>query len=710
MSRSPRAQSALECLAQRASPAWRSARQGPEGRRLLREAGATPTPPFGVAPPKASAVATLLSRPDKLPPARIVVATVLAACLLTVPAYAGPMEDRAKAAADAARAKSADSQALQRNYLTPGLAGQPIATVDGSSSFTPNIACQKSATFMEVLVQPVATGDLGKVQIGRDMDLDGVIDATINLPIPVSGICSNGVISCQPGSWAQCHYYRWDVDAARALTLTEVEMPALAGCYCLNNSCGTNLAWSNMSSVLTDLGGGMIGALTSNDARIGISQAVINGPTIRYVGAQSTACAADPSLPQTGYRANPAIMVGDAASAAGSSKLFEILSSSPIGTGTVQETRVCAIERQITVDGVTIDDVISRLAGGYSTIVSPGSVDFLLGSPRDDSLDGGGCRLFDFRMTLHVDKPDRITSAMLSTVFFDDWIQLRIDGNLVYSDPGSWISPGLPPSGCERGRTWYAFPGTDLKPYFTAGDHEIWLRVAVGGQGEASAQIHVDVDESCKTIEQIIDTCGALAANPKCKIAGETVDGVETFRNGVKTGLNPLPQTRIFGTMTCPLEVTRDFFKKDRSYKCEIDTGTLPAPDTSRGAYIIDHSTETLLADRIKRADGSYAETSRGFELPDRGSVAACEPICKTRAPRDNVGAAPAGVVGSQQNAPTGYDTFYHACTGESVCPLGPGEELVSGCGCLDDFPEAVVMMQTVRLAGADLVCTDTAR
>ena len=44
------------------------------------------------------------------------------------------------------------------------------------------------------------------------------------------------------------------------------------------------------------------------------------------------------------------------------------------------------------------------------------------------------------------------------------------------------------------------------------------------------------------------------------------------------------------------------------------------------------------------------------------------------------------------------------------VHTLGPGEELVSPCGCLDDFPEAVVMMQTVRLGGADLVCTGTAR
>lgn len=699
-----------ERLAHAAGTFRRSARQGPYGRWRAREAGAAPTPPCGAAPPPASAAVMLPPRTRCLPLVWTVKATALATLLIGAPALAQTMDERARAAAEASRAKSGDSEAIQRNYVTPGLSGQPITTVDTSKAFTPNLACQKTATLMEVLVQPASTGDLGTVQVARDTDLDGTVDSRINLPVPVSGICANGVIACQPGSWSQCNYFRWDVDSARTLKLTQVDMPELAGCYCINNSCGTNLAWSNMPSVLGDLGGGIIGALTTADPRIGVAQAVIDGPMIRYVGAQSTACTADPSLAQTGYRANPAIMAGDAASAAGGSKLFEILSSSPIGAGTVQETRSCAIERQISVDGVTIDDVISRVAGGYATITNPGSVDFLLGSPRDDSLDGGGCRLFDFRMTLHVDKPDRVLTAMLSTLFFDDWIQLRIDGTLIYADPGSWTSPGLPPSGCERGRTWYAFPGIDLKPYLTAGDHEIWLRVAVGGQGEASAQIHAEVDESCKTIEQIVDTCGALAANPKCKIAGEQVDGVETFRNGIKTGLNPLPQTRIFGTMTCPLEVTRDFFKKDRTYKCEIDTGTLPAPDTSRGTYIIDRSTETLLADRIKRADGSYAETSRGFELPDRGSVAACEPICKTRAPRDNVGAAPAGVVGSQQNAPSGYDTFYHPCTGESVCPLGAGEELVSACGCLDDFPEAVVMMQTVRLAGADLVCTDTAR
>ncbi|MBN8818672.1 MAG: hypothetical protein J0I80_08125 [Sphingomonas sp.] len=619
------------------------------------------------------------------------------------------MEDRAKAVADAARAKSSSSEAIQQNYVTPGLAGQPISTVDNSKSFSPNIACQRTATLMELLVQPVSTGDLGVVRVSRDLDLDGAIDTVSNLPVAVSGICANGIISCNAGSWSQCHYYLWGADAARNLTLTEVDMPTLAGCYCLNNSCGTNLAWSNMPSVLTDLGGGMIGALTTADPRIGVAQAVIDGPTIRYVGAQATACASDPALPQTGYRAAPMTLAGDAIAAASSNSIFQKLAGSAVGMGKIQETRSCTVQRQVDVDGATIDDVITRVAGGYATIKSPGSVDFQLGSPRDDALSGGSCRLFDFRMTLNVAKPDRLTSAFLSYAFFDDWIQLRIDGNLVYSNP-AWAGLGFPPGGCERGRTWYAYPGIDLKPWLTAGDHEIWLRVAVGGEGEASATINAQVDESCVTSEQLVDACATYAANPKCTIESEQVDGVQTFMKGLKTGLHPLPQTRILGSAACPVTLTRDFFNKDRVYRCEVDTGIIPQPDTSRGAYIIDHSTETLLADRVRNADGSFTETTRGFSVPDRGSVPACEPVCKTRAPRASQGAAPAGIVAAQQNAPSGFDTFYHACDAANVCPLGPGEELISACGCLDDFPEAVVMMQTVRLAGADLVCTQAVR
>src|SRR5690606_11863470 len=146
-----------------------------------------------------------------------------------------------------------------------------LATVDKRRSFTPKLACQKTANFLEILIQPGVGGDITTVRIARDKDIDGNFDSVSTLPVPVSGICANGVISCQPGSWNGCRTFQWNVDTGGDLKLTEVEMPALAGCYCINNSCGANLVMGNLPSVLKDLGGGAIGALSTHDPRIGVA-------------------------------------------------------------------------------------------------------------------------------------------------------------------------------------------------------------------------------------------------------------------------------------------------------------------------------------------------------------------------------------------------------------------------------------------------------
>jgi hypothetical protein len=689
----------------------RSARQGLDGRWRACGTGAAPFPPGGVAPPLAGAAAAFLCRSRLASQACAVSAAALVFLLFgntqaQSQADAQSIEARARAAAAASRARSSDSEAIQRNYVTPGLAGQPISTIDGKRSFETSLACQKSATLLEVLVQPSATGDLGSVQVARDTDLDGTIDSRSNLPVPLSGLCANGVISCQPGTWTGCRHFRWDVDSSRTLKLTEVAMPELAGCYCINASCGSDLAWSNMPGVLRDLGGGMVGALTTADPRIGVAQAMIEGPVIRYVGAQSTACTASPSLPQTAYRANPTAIAADAQAAITSNSVFQSLSGSPAGLGKARQLRQCTVERRINLASVTADEIVERVAGGYATNRYGATVEFLMGSPSNNSLKGGNCSLFDFRMTLRVNEPDRITSARLVDYFGDDWAQVRIDGQLIASGPSSWSGEGLPPAKCERNGAFQATPNIDLKPWLTKGDHQIWLRVAVADGGEGMARVQLTLDESCKVTEQLVDLCAAIASDSKCRLDTERVDGVQTFRNGVKTGLVPLQQRRQFGSSACALEVQRDFFLRDRVYACEIDSTALPVPDLSRGAYILDRSTETILADRVRTSNGGMAETTRPFALPDRGSVPGCEPICKTRAPKVNTAAAPQGVVGNQQNDPSSFDTFFHSCGDDNRCPLGSGEELVSGCGCLDDFPEAVVMMQAVRLAGADLACT----
>lgn len=240
---------------------------------------------------------------------------------LSVPLYAQTPEDRARAAAAAARAKSADSDALLDNYVTPGMAGRSITTVDSSKAFTPDLACQKTATYLELLAQPNATGDIATLSISRDSDLDGSFDEGLTVPVATSGICANGIISCTPGTWDACRFFRWDTATSGALKLSEVDLTELAGCYCVNNSCGNNLVWGNIASVLKDLGGGVVGALTTSDARIAISQASIDGPVIRYTGAQTTSCTSQSAVGATAYKSNPGAISSDASAAAQASRL-----------------------------------------------------------------------------------------------------------------------------------------------------------------------------------------------------------------------------------------------------------------------------------------------------------------------------------------------------------------------------------------------------
>jgi hypothetical protein len=623
----------------------------------------------------------------------------------TSSAPAQTMQDRARAAASASRAKSANSDALRSNYVTPGMSGKAIATVDGKISFTPSLSCQKTASLLEVLIQPSSTGDIGTVQVSRDKDFDGSFDSTSTLPVPVSGICANGVISCTPGTWNSCRFFQWQIDTAQNLKLGETEMPTLAGCYCVNNSCGANLVWNNLSSVLGDLGGGMVGALTTAFPSIGVAEARINGPVITYVGAQTTACTANPQIGQTAYASNPTAIQGDAFAASSASSVFQALANSPAGTGKAEQVRSCTIEREIAVKSWDYDDIVAA-SGQFASVASCGE-----GCRRYRIRGDGACGANPpiYSATFDVREPGRLLTARIVEMGADDWVQGRVNGQIVGSaGKRPWLTTGLPSGDCRiSGDPYYNRAPIDLTPQFKAGPTVVAARVRGGGGGRwGYVDVEVRVDTACEVSERLIDLCSGYAADPKCHLGDEQIDGVQTFRNGVATGLKPLPQTRLFGSATCTFQFTRPFYLRDRSYKCVTDSGATPEPDLNRGAYIIDHSTETLIADRVRHEDGSITISTRPFAMPDRGTVAPCESVCKTRAPKLNAAAAPAGVMASQQNDPAGWDIFYHACDADNVCPLGAGEEIVSGCGCLDDFPEAVVMMQTVRLAGADMVCT----
>ena len=72
---------------------------------------------------------------------------------------------------------------------------------------------------MEVLIQPGATGDITTFIVSQDTNFDGNLDYTYEVPFPVSGLCANGVITCNPGTWTNCRTYQWTSDTSGRVSL-----------------------------------------------------------------------------------------------------------------------------------------------------------------------------------------------------------------------------------------------------------------------------------------------------------------------------------------------------------------------------------------------------------------------------------------------------------------------------------------------------------
>ena len=616
-----------------------------------------------------------------------------------------PPETRAEDAVNAVSGNWADAASVEQSFSTPLTAGADFQTFDGVNAFAKPISCLASDAFLEVFFAPSGSGDLSPVTVRQDTDFDGTFDLAQTLPAPVSGVCANGVISCAPGTWTGCQGFAWAAGPSNALTLAPAPLADLAGCYCVNNSCGSGLGVLNEAAILSDLAGGMAGALQAQDARYAVSTVGRTPFQITLSGQSTTSCRADPALPQTAYASDPASLTTDAFSAASSDPLHAKVAAIPSGADVTLTRHACTIERSVT----RLDDLASavQLTPAHqirTSVVSPSRIDILVGDPSRNSL-RNNCDGHVFETTLQIADPSSVTSIILSELHVDDNVQLTIDGVYVYSYPTSWTGPGRPPGSCERATDYVVSPGVDLTSYFADGaPHVLRFRLSVGGRGQLFARISVTGD-ACSAVQTITDGCGAFAGAPSCRLVEETVDGVQTFRNGGRTGLTPLSAPRTFSSASCSVTLNEPFWLRERDYECEAQGPGAAAPDLTRIKYIYDNSTISSWADQYTAADGSVVTTSGALNPPDPVAVVDCEASCKVRQSYLNSQVGGAGVAAGAQTDPNDIQYAYHACRA-GVCPIGPGETLVTDCGCIDAFPEAMVMMQTMRLGGMDMICT----
>ena len=178
------------------------------------------------------------------------------------------------------------SESSVRNSVSPLVSSSSMTTFNGETTFNPQIECPNAHPFLEILFQPNATNDFRAV-ISEDTNDDGKYDYQIATPY-ISGVCSNGFISCDAGTWSNCRFYQWVFDGIKVNYSEVASDTSLGICFCVNSSCHGSV-FSQFNQIASTFGQG----LANEIAQIGdfaITDVKANFPTLTYYGESATKC------------------------------------------------------------------------------------------------------------------------------------------------------------------------------------------------------------------------------------------------------------------------------------------------------------------------------------------------------------------------------------------------------------------------------------
>lgn len=618
-------------------------------------------------------------------------------------------------------------EAVNTNLMEPLTTDKKMQTFDGKQQFSAKIQPKAGKELLKLTLQPLPSGDVKILSIAQDMKLSGKLDSYSPPNWIISGVCANGFICCDPGSWNSCQAFAWTTDNNKRLAIEKVPLSSLGGCYCINSSCGTGLAWSNLNDVLSHLGGGAVGAIVQKNPLYSLGAPKITDTTVTYYAQNNEDSSVNltelPNMaePQRvlGYAANPQKMEDDKASQAKNDTIWKLIKESQANEAS-QSFVDCRIDRMIEAYSPNAENILKKVSGPailekvnnnlFKLDIKYLNQYYLLNklSLKDETI-------------LEILISGRIKNIKLGYLYLSAaYLDLFINDSFSFSDKhlsieGSrWSekSPMIELTGFQKEEKYlkfrYNFGANPAKR--ENGELYDWLCVANYPTIHAQIFIEVDVSDELKP-ERIINGCTAYENDKSYLLVDESIDRVNTFKNYVKTGLRPVKQTRTINGPHTAFQVTRDWFLKERRYLHKDKAPQKYEFDFERTNYIQKHSTERQYHDQYKH-NGQVINSQGDLFSTDAKPYAACTLSCKTKKarPQNDVSgdAGSFNVTGEKQRDPVTYDFFYRPCK-NGVCPLEPGEILVKECQCLEEFGEAAAMMQVLRMAGNDLICSSGA-
>ena len=626
----------------------------------------------------------------------------------------------AKAAAnsvgDAVNKKFGSAAGIRDNAAQPLTSKETkLYTVDGTKSGYAQISRPASHAFVSIVAQPSGTGDLTGVTVYEDLNFDGTSDYAYMVPGPVSGICANGVILCNPGTWTDCKTFKWQSDASGKIALTSTSLDNLGGCYCVNSSCGSNLVWNNISMVMQDIGGGVVGGIQSSKAGIVITDVKSDGPSISYYGQDTTGTSTGGTGPgtvsETSYYGAPGSISSatDAMVASQSTdpkSYYSMMATVMDNKGSNSAYQTCTMNRQIVVDGPNCT------IGSYNPLKQACDHIFF---QQDNGPDNYG---YSYSGTM--------------TVIAGDTVHFMLVKDFPCGAQHSSVLNSVSVNGSSLGSV--GFGGENI--YWCTGENAAQIiNYAVPADGvynwQASGyandfgsfymithyKVSLERPYSCTNDEYINDGCAALSANPDCVIESETVDGVLTYDNYNPTMLAPLPSTRSYPSDVCSQTVTRNWWTKERTYHC--NTTSFDMDNVGKRVSTISNSVnDNTLSQTSFSYDDLRMDTKTGIWTADSGNISLptiedgkdCQFVCKTRKLVDSAGVTQAGPATVYRTSSQSYDFLYKTCDSDNKCPVEAGEELLKDCQCLSEFAEAATILMSLDAASKELICSEGTR
>ena len=598
-------------------------------------------------------------------------------------AGAGPAETAGNSSGNQALGVYGSAAGIRDNAYTPITSNaSPMQTLDGSKSFSGQIQCPSSKEFLTVLLTPVAGGD-ANVIVGEDLDMDGTVEYSYSAPVIVSGVCANGVISCNAGTWNNCKGFKWVANAAGQVSLANVSIADLGGCYCINNSCGNNLLLTRTGQILGSVGGGVTGAIQGISPKYTITETTISGTSISYHGQDTAGCsalAAPGNLP-TAYYSNSngnmpgLLLAGDGAAeaqaqSANPNSYYSLLSTAYSRYSNPAQFVSCTIDRvgavATNIQRFTQASTAGQLCTDHFAFMRIHKIDDLnYQLEYVDTSPGGGYHwncggAFPWEAPIYPDNWHALATVSvpqlpdanyrLTTAIFQ---MQNIQGAGCFG--GSATVNGLTNGFDTTVNTGIVCPASGAQfPTFNWSYDLEWTKDSY--------------------VENVNNGCAGQEQDPACTLWQETVDGVLTYANFMPTGITPLPSCKTFSGAISTFLECRNWWSKIRKYRC--DTGqTWDFSDAKKRVDNVVNTTRdnTLTMnyqDLRKDSGGNWVSDNDSVTLGSRVDYSAPILACKTRKPSRKTDAVLAGNATQYLSNPASWDFFYKKCDDSGNCPI----------------------------------------